>query len=359
VATLGTRLAEIKALRDTGQWKPALGQARTLEGDARRVGYEPLLAEILATRAWLEQQSGDSAAAAKTSEEVVWMALAAHRDDIAAESAALLVSIEGYFLSAPGEARRWDKVADALMRRLGPGHDQIAGWLHQGRAISAQRAGDPRRAASEFEEALAFKRKALPANHPDLAITYYSIPNNEIDRQDGQAALAAVEQSLAIYRAAYGDASPLLWAPLDTRGEAFELLGRYAEAESDFRSALERAEGLLGSDHIWTAVALSDLGKVLLDQKRARQAIPILERALRIREQSDPTRANLAETRLALGKALWEASEDSARALALVTRARDTYRQLPGHERQAADAETWLAARQGRSTSAWVGNLPE
>jgi tetratricopeptide (TPR) repeat protein len=349
VAALGTRLAEIKALRDTGQWKTALGQARTLADAVRAVGYEPLLADVLATRAWLEQESSDSAAAVKTLDETVWMALAAHRDDIAAESAAQAVGINGYFLSNQDEANRWDKIADALVRRLGPGHDRIAAWFHHGRATWSTRVGDHQKAAKEFEIALALKRKVLPANDPDIARTYYAIALNEIDLQDGQAALDAAEQALAIYRAAYGSASPLLWGLLDTRGEVFELQGRYAEAESDFRLSLERVEGLFGSDHLWTAVALSDLGKVLLDEKEASSAVPILERALRIRERDEPSLENVAETRLALGRALWAASEDRPRAVVLVTSARDVYRKLPGHGRQVAEAQAWLAARQGPS----------
>jgi eukaryotic-like serine/threonine-protein kinase len=349
VAALTTRLTEVKALRDTGQWKGALAEAGTLASDARAVGYEPLLADVLALRSWLEQESGDSMAAGKTREEVVWMALAAHRDDIAGESAAQLVGIHGYSLSNREEANRWNKVADALVRRLGPGHDRIGSWLHQSRGASSLRAGDFQAGAREFQIALSLKLKALPANDPDIAITYNSIAITDMEAKDGRAALAAAEQSLAIYRSAYGSASPLLWQPLDTRAEVFQLLGRYQEAESDLRSAVERVEGLEGSNHIWTAIALNDLGETLYDEHKLGQAIPILERALRIRERSDPSLENVAETRLALGRALWEAGEDRSRAVALATSARDTYRKLPGHESQVAEAQVWLAARQGRA----------
>ena len=343
VAALETRLAEVNALRDTGQWKTALAEARTLAEAARAVRYEPLLAEVLATQSWLEDQSGHPDAAVKTLEEVVWMALAAHRDDIAAESASQLAEFNGYSLARPADAERWDKVADALLRRLGPGHDRIGSWLHQNRANLFLRAANYQEAAKEFGLGLALKRKALPANDPDIARTYNSIALTDIALKDGRAALAAAEQALAIFRADYGSASPLLWMPLDTRGEAFEFLGRYEEAESDLRPALERVEGLLGSNHIWTAIVLQDLGKTLLDEKRLRQAIPILERALRIREQSEPSLENVAETRFTLGRALWMAEADPSRALALVATARQTYRKLAGHEKEAGEVDAWLA----------------
>jgi serine/threonine-protein kinase len=279
----------------------------------------------------------------KTAEEVVWMALAAHRDDIAAESASLLAELNGYSLSRPADAERWDKVADALLRRLGPGHDRIAGWLHQNRANVFLRGANYRQAAKEFELALALKRRALPANDPDIAQTYNSIALTDIALKDGGAGLAAAEQALAIFGADYGSASPLLWLMLDTRGEAFEFLGRYEEAESDLRSALERVEGLQGSNHIWTAIVLQDLGKTLLDEKRLRQAIPILERALRIRERSEPSLENVAETRFTLGRALWMADANRPRALTLATTARENYQKLPGHAGEVAEIDAWLA----------------
>jgi tetratricopeptide (TPR) repeat protein len=122
-------------------------------------------------------------------------------------------------------------------------------------------------------------------------------------------------------------------------------LGRYEEAESDLRSALERVEGLLGNNHSWTAIVLQDLGKTLFDEKRLHQAIPILERALRIREQSEPSLENVAETRFTLGRALWMADTDRPRALALATTARENYRKLPGHAGEVAEIDAWLVDR--------------
>jgi eukaryotic-like serine/threonine-protein kinase len=349
VAALATRLAEVNALRDTGQYGLALEQARRLAGEADAVGYEPLQAEVLETRGWLEVESGDTASGAKTFNDVVWMALAAHRDDIAAEAAGQLVGVNGYFLARIEEGRRWEEPAEALLRRVGPGHDRIAAWLHQDRGALAQRAGDHDTAKREFELALAFKSKAFPAGHPDLGKTYYAMASNELDRGDGKAALAAADQSLAIYRAAYGSESPLVWIPLDARGEALSILGRYEEAERDLRVALERAEGLYGVEHAWTGVALNGLGVALMGRGKLREAIPLLEKALRVRERLEPGQETVAETRFALGRALWTAASDRPRALELARTARDLYRSLHAHDRQIAAIDAWLGERQGNS----------
>jgi tetratricopeptide (TPR) repeat protein len=346
VAALSTRLAEVKALCDTGQWTVALGQARTLAEQAAAVGYEPLLAEALATRAWLEQESGNPAESVKTMDKVVWLALAAHRDDIAAEAAAQLVAVNGYHLSRIADGKRWEGPAQALLRRVGPGHDRIAAWLHQDRGTLAERSGDYATAKNEYEQALALKLKVLPAGHPDIGKTYFSLANAEASLGDGPAALAAANQAVTMYRAGYGDDSPLMWNPLDIRGEALQMVGRLEDAEADFRVAVERAESLYGVEHAWTAIALHDLGAVLLDRGKVREAISVLSKTLRIRERHEPNQESLADTRFALGRALWQADDDRPRALDLARTAREAYRNLQGHERQIAAIDTWLAERQ-------------
>jgi len=349
VAALSTRLARIKALRDTGQWALALDQLRAMTEEARAVGYEPLLAEVLATRGWLEDEAGDPATSVKTMSEVVWMALAAHRDDLAVEAAAQLMAVNGYQLSRLEDGRRWEGPVEALLRRLGPGHDRLAGWVHQARGTVAERAGDYQTAKREYEAALSFKQGALPPTHPDIGRTYYSLANVEILQDDGRDALQAADQAVAIYRAAYGSDSPLIWAPLDSRGEALNSLGRYGEAERDLRASLDKAEGLYGKGHAWTAFALNDLGVALLGQGKLHEAVPVLTQALGIRERLEPNQESIAETRFALARALWPVAGDRPRALGLARTARELYRTLHGHDRQSAAIDAWLAERQGTS----------
>jgi len=353
VAALTTRLAEVKALRDTGQWHAALAQARALVTQVRAVGYDPLLAEVLSLQSWLEHESGDSVSAVPTMEQALWMGVAAHRDDIAAEMGVQLVGINAYYVGSVESARRWIQPAEALLARLGPGHERITSWLYQARGTLAERSGDYPTAKREYDQALAYKTKALPPNHPDIAKTYYSRANVELSQGDARAAQADADRALAIYRAAYGPDSPLAWAPLDIRGEALNMLHRYKEAESDFRDAVRRSSGLYGDDHPWTAYALNDLGQVLVNEGRLGEAIPFLEKALRVRERLERSADDTAETRFALARALWAADRGAgpeqerarARAVALAETARQGYLTTPGHQRQVADIDAWLAGK--------------
>jgi eukaryotic-like serine/threonine-protein kinase len=350
VAEMRTRLAEVKALTDTGKWTEARRRVGPLVAAARTAGYKPLLAETLEIRAWLEIQLGEIGPSAETLEESVWVALAAHRDDIATESAAQLMVIS-LDLSGPSEEReQWEALATALLRRLGPGHDRIAAWFHQDRAIVAFRHGDFQSIAREFDLALALKQKALPPNHPDIAITLNTLAYFHAEVGEGEQALIEAQAAIDIYSAAYGGQSPLLWSAFDNRGVALRVLRRYREAESDLRTAVAEIDALIGTEHPWTADPLTELAKTLEAEGKYRDATLLLERALHLREDLDPSSPDLADTRFALARARWAGKQDRSGARTLALAARDAYRRLPGFKRRADEIDAWLA-----STSTLLG----
>ena len=351
VTELRGHLAEVKALTDTGQWPAASRKAGPLVEAARAVGYEPLVAEALAAQSWLEVQTGESAAAAKTLEAEVWAALAARRDDLAAEAAAQAMAMAGYFLARHDEAERWEKLAEALLRRLGPGHDRTAAWLYQDRGNVRIREGNNQSALSDFEQALSLKQKVLAPNHPDIAISLLSIAAVQNELGNHEAALVAADKAVEIYRDAYGSESPQVAHPLGDRGESYELLGRYPEAERDLRMTVDLSAQWVGADHPWTAYPLTALGKTLILEHHFHEALPILERALRIREKSELNAELVAETRFALARARWELGQDRAGALALAEAARETYRKMPAEAKHAAEVDAWLAGKPADKTA--------
>jgi tetratricopeptide (TPR) repeat protein len=239
-------------------------------------------------------------------------------------------------------------VAEALQRRLGPGHDRTAAWLYQDRADLRIRQGDFTAALSDFEQALSLKQKALAPSHPDVAITLLSIASVQNELGNHLAGLEAADKAVEIYRNAYGGNSPQLAHPLGNRGESYELLGRYVEAEQDLRLAADLSEQWVGPDHPWTAYPLTALGKTLILEHRASEATSVLERALRVRERSEPNAELVAETRFALARARWELGQDRASALSLAEAARDAYRTMPEQAKHAAEVDTWLAENSNR-----------
>ena len=348
IAELEKRLAEIKALSDTGQWTVAHRQVGPLVEAARTIGYEPLLAEALSSLGWLEAQMGDPTVAAKTSEETVWVALAAHRDDIAAENASQLVAVFSDELGRAEAAARWAPLAEALVRRLGPGHERIAAWFHQDRGIALYRAGNYQGALADFDTALALKRKVLPPNHPDIANTLTEIGVIFTTTGKGDRALTAIDQALNIYRTAYGASNPLVWIALVKRGELFNVLHRYKDAEADLRLSLQSSATFLGTTVPWTADPLTALGKTLLAEEKYREASSVLEKALDIRDHTASDPLDAAETRFALAQVHWALDRNRTDALSLAIAARDAYRKLPGHDAEAGEVDAWLSNAGGR-----------
>jgi eukaryotic-like serine/threonine-protein kinase len=351
VAKLEIDLTEAQALIDTGQWPAALRATATLVHEAREVGYEPLLAEALAARAWLENQTGQSSTSTKTFEGAFAAGFAGRRDDIAAASGAALIGVYGYVLDRPEDSRLWERLTQAFLTRLGPGHDRAQAWFFHDRAITRQRQGDYDGALADLESALSFKRRVVPPNIGDIGISLLSIAscrNARNGRGDHEAALVAADQAVDLFRSAYGPQSPQLAHPLGNRGESYELLGRYPEAERDLRETVERSAVWVGADHPWTAYPLTSLGTTLLAEGKLREATSTLERALRIRERSEPNQDLIAETRFALARARWELDQDRPGARALALSARDAYQKLTGHAKEAAEIDAWLTDKSDR-----------
>jgi tetratricopeptide (TPR) repeat protein len=233
-------------------------------------------------------------------------------------------------------------MATALLERLGPGHDRAAAWLAQGHASYYLRQGRYRDALAEYEVALALKQKALPADHPDIAITWTSISDARARFGDAHGALEAANRALAIQQHAYGNDNPLLAVPLGNRGEALAMLGRHAEAERDLRESIDRWTEQVGPDNAFVAYPLTALGNTLAAMGRGREAVAVLERALRIREAGERNPEPVAETRFALARALTKVGADPGRSRALATAARDSYRGMSGHVGEATAIERWL-----------------
>jgi len=345
VDAVRAKLADVKALIDTGQLSTARVEIAPLVTAARSLAYDPLLAEVLAAQAWLAERMSHPADAEKIEEEAFALALASRRDDVALESAALLSGITGYGLAHYDDADRWDRFGQALLKRLGTGHARAEAWLAQDRSLTRIARGDLQGALVDLRAALAIKERALGPDHPDVGTSLASIGTLLTDMDDYQGALEADNRHLELWRRAYGAENPLLAHPLGNRGEALALLGRYAEAEKDLREAIARWPSIVGVDHPNIAYPLTALGKSLLAVGRAREAIPVLERAVRIRERNEPKRDMIAESQFALARARWEAGVDRDGSRTLALAARDAYRALPGETKHAAEIDAWLTAR--------------
>jgi tetratricopeptide (TPR) repeat protein len=123
-------------------------------------------------------------------------------------------------------------------------------------------------------------------------------------------------------------------------------LDESALAHRRFSAALAIWEEAYGGDHHLVGHALTGLGQSLLGLRRPAEALPPLERALRLRLAPGTDPSLLASTRLTLARALAESGGDAARARELARAALAGFDQA-GDEAGANDARAWLTERGG------------
>lgn len=339
VEALRNRLAVVQALRDSGRHRQGVTAAAALVTDARNVGYKPLLAEALFILGWLQSMAGDFLACERTLTEAVWVAEASHHDEIKARAAGMLAGEDG-------DAELWGRFAEATAERMGPGHELILAWVLTGRGNSSDRRGDHEAGARFARQALAIKRRILPPDDPDVGISLNNLSIALTGLGDYAAALAALDEALAIVKSTYGESSCFGEMYLSNRGETLNAQGRHNEARTLFESVVRRMQDRYAPDHRNLAHPLTGLGEAQLAMGEPEAAVVTLERALRIREHGEPDPLLVADTRFALARALWEAAgaaSDRGRARTLAASARAAFAAPPGAAAKASAVDAWLA----------------
>jgi serine/threonine protein kinase len=343
VADLRRRLADLKARSDAGRWKEALKATQAAEAEARSLGYQPLLAEMLLLEGQVVGRSNDAKVAQNALIEAFWAADASRHDEVRATAATELVFVVGYQEGQFDEAERWSRTAEAVLQRLG-GHELLRAWqLNNIGAVRGLR-GQSAAALLADQNALALKERALGRDHPDVGISEGNIAIELSGLSRNQEALTHVDRAVALIETGLGASHPVLATQLNNRGEILDALGRPREARQSFERARVIWERELGLDDRNLAYALTGIGLSYLAEDDASSALAPLERAFKIREAHEVDPSRRAETRFALARSLWEANRDRGRARALAEQAREGY--VKGEAKaKVAEVDSWLRAR--------------
>jgi eukaryotic-like serine/threonine-protein kinase len=316
---------------------------QALEGEARVLGYQPLLAEILEIEGEVYEHSDDAKAAEKTLVESVRVADASRHDEIRAEAATELVFVFGYLEGQFDEAERWSGTAEGVLQRLG-GHELQRAWqLNNIGAVRGLR-GEREAALVAAQQALALKEKALGHDHPDVGVSEGNIAVELEGLGRNQEALVHVERSLALIENGLGSSHPLLATQFNNQGEILCALGRQREARQAFEKARVIWERELGLEDRNLAYALTGIGVAYLADDDPASALAPLERAYKIRQAREVDPSRRAETAFALARSLWESNRDRARAHALAEEARQQYAKSDA-KAKLAEVDGWLHQR--------------
>jgi tetratricopeptide (TPR) repeat protein/tRNA A-37 threonylcarbamoyl transferase component Bud32 len=246
------------------------------------------------------------------------------------------------------ESRQYQERALAIKEKaFGPDHKSVA--------ISLGNLGMLARKQGKFDEARGHLLRAqtilettLGPEHPRIAVCSTSLGNLAHDEGKFDEAREHHQRALAIWTKAMGPEHSDVGIALGNLGNLAYLAGDYEDAREHYERALAIFEKALGPDHPNVAFASSGLGRALLGLDRPEEALPPLERALAIETAKGGDPMDLAATRFALARALWEvpvaAGRDRSRAVSLAEQARDTYRD-GGKLEELQEIETWLTAR--------------
>jgi tetratricopeptide (TPR) repeat protein len=330
-------------VRDGHDW---YHQARALLVRTRREGR--LLAELESAHGLVYAAEGDSAAA-ETSQRNALAALerASLQED---PQQAVVLRRLGTTLTAQGRHEEalpvYERAHATFRRALGAEHPRVGSTLvNLGTTLSAL--GRHAEALVPLRQGVAILERTLPEKHP-----FRSVALNALGAalwRDGKAgeAVRVLHRAVEAAERMRGPEHPDVAQPCGTLGQVLMDLGRPTEALGFFERARSIREQTLGPEHPELAVALTGQGEALLKLGRAAEALAPLERALALRESRPVPPVELAETRFALARALWETRKDTARARRLAQQAESTL-EHPGSEALRARVQAWLGTRTPR-----------
>jgi eukaryotic-like serine/threonine-protein kinase len=341
VASLQRRLREGVALEEVGSDRAALTVARELLPRAEATGYKPLIAEVLFLMG--AAQANATPVEAEVALEKALYAAEASRDDVTAAKAAIdLVAVAGFAQGRRRDSERWASLAHAILDRLASPQPRLRAWLFHNEAATLLRLREFEPARALLEKALALKEATLGPNHPDVSRTAATLSWALTELHRPAEALPLADRAVDIMAKLDPDGVQLAIA-LNNRADALNMLGKHKAAEESYLGALRilRSQGGPASRGS-AAFPLAGIGEARLAQGDAAAAIPYLDESLRLRDSNaDPV--PVADTQLALARALVAAGKDRGRARTLADSARATYASnaLKTKEREAV---AWLAA---------------
>jgi tetratricopeptide (TPR) repeat protein len=330
IAALAT---EALALRVAGQRDAALAQAEAAMALAER---DPgprqvnLYVALDALRETVPDQDYERQYAAYARFAAVATA-AKGADSYAALAATTGRNMLGYILRKPGASIA--AVADPLARAMPIAPDDVerartAGWAMFVAQLYDSTGQHPRALEVATTTATFFNTPPATPNRM-FGVSMGMMAQRYADWQDWAGAILAADRAIAASQVFHGRRTTEITGSLKARGRAYAALGRYADAERDYREAVALADTL--PNPVLQSGTMFDLAKFYVLTGRDALAVPILERTAE-RARANPPQSN---TRLLALIDLYNAArrasdDDAALRHAMAARADGDARGLKG-----------------------------
>jgi serine/threonine-protein kinase len=245
----------------------------------------------------------------------------------------------------------WARHADTILRRMG-GQDRLWAWLFNNLGVMRHWQGRLGEGLDQMQRAIVAKEKAFGPDNPDVAISLANVALLLVEMGNVSEAVSYIQRAIAISEKGLGPEHPRIASALTNYGEILNKLGRFAEARQMSERALIIFEREAETDGAYVTAALVELGMGHLGDGMVDQALPILERAVKNREEKEREPSRLGEAHFALARALHSNGHDRERGRALARRAQTEYEQAvqsPATQRALVQISCWLATLESPS----------
>jgi serine/threonine-protein kinase len=286
----------------------------------RHAPYTPLLVETLDFLALLQTEHDDSAQGFALIDEA--LSICGRLGNIPECEGPLLQRAELFYRldRFPEAIADSEKLLKLKQQRLGPDHIETL----EAASLVAQsynRAGDSAKAVSLLDEILAKQRQIYDKPTIQILNTQQFLIEALVETGDYPRAERESRELIEQARATFGENNAQFAFGYGELGDIAYHMGRYQEAADDYQRDQASNAALAGADSPGAMIPLLNYANALREQGRAKEALPLQQRALPILEQaigpeSSTVAGNLnqlAITELALG--------DAAAALAYEDRA--------------------------------------
>ncbi|AKJ05408.1 serine/threonine protein kinase [Archangium gephyra] len=362
VEALQGRVAEARALFQSGQFPRSLKAAEELVPQVRATGFQPLLAETWLVLSASRLKFNTYKEAEEAAHEAIWAAELARDDRLTAWARIQLAMVLSSNMERLELAERWMRHAEVAVERIGRPWD-LAYNLENTQGALVQRQGRLREAEGHFRRALALVEGAGRAEGVDATRAVSNVAQVLFAQGKAKEALALVERvtelRLKVLGPEHGDLvstfndraailsglerceESLEWGEkaralarkmlppehafqagiLMNLGSCKGRLGRVDEALADYAEAVQVYVRMHGEEHPDTAEQRYFLAWAMMMAERSQQALPEAEKARRVLERTVGTEHPLFLQALSLEGQLLVSLGEHPRALPLLERA--------------------------------------
>jgi tetratricopeptide (TPR) repeat protein len=193
----------------------------------------------------------------------------------------------GQLLLKVGQPEKAQQVYEILIKEAT--EESRKGTIYHRLGSAKYHQGKYQEAIKLYEEALAIRKRTLPSDHPDLAMSYNNIGNVYSTMRMYPKALVSHEKALEIRQQSLPPNHPDLAMSYDSIGSVIYCMNEYSQALPSHKKALKIRQQSLPPNHPDLAMSYNYIGMVYKKKGDYSKALSFCEEAVKIGECSLPS----------------------------------------------------------------------